>query len=88
MGWSGLRNGDLLGRAAEAGFEALLTGDQTLSYEQNLTGRRIAVVVLSTIDPRILAVNLSLIAAALDTAVPGSLQEIQCGTFSGKRPCD
>lgn len=50
MGWAGLKNGALLSVAEESGFEVFITGDQTLSYEQNLTGRRIAVLVLSTID--------------------------------------
>lgn len=36
MGWSALKNGDLLKAAEEAGFEVLVTGDKTLPYEQNL----------------------------------------------------
>jgi hypothetical protein len=44
MGWAGLKNGELL-RAAEAtNIDVLLTGDQTIVHEQNLTGRRIAIV--------------------------------------------
>ncbi len=54
MGWAGLKNGELLNAAEQLGFEAFVTGDQTLSYEQNFTGRRLAVLVLSTIDRDIL----------------------------------
>lgn len=44
-GWSGKENGELLAEA-EAHFDVLVTVDQNLRYQQNLTGRRIAVVVL------------------------------------------
>jgi hypothetical protein len=73
-------------KTAEAdGFEAFITGDQTLSYEQNLAGRRVAIVVLSSIDWHILKENLPPILAALDNAMPGSFQEVECGGFSRKR---
>lgn len=41
-GWVGLKNGELLKAAEDDGFEVLITGDQTLSYERNLSGRRVA----------------------------------------------
>lgn len=85
MGWAGLKNGELLKVAEEAGFAVFVTGDQTLSYEQNLTGRRIAVLVLSTIDRDILKSNAPLIIAALDTVTPGSFQEVECGSFTRKK---
>jgi hypothetical protein len=44
-GWSGLKNGALL-RAADGLFEVLLTVDQGLPYQQNLSGLHIAVVVI------------------------------------------
>ncbi len=40
-GWAGLKNGELLQAAEDKGMEVLLTGDGTLHYEQNLTGRRL-----------------------------------------------
>jgi hypothetical protein len=46
QGWSTLLNGDLLRVAEQAGFEVLLTTDKNLAYQQNLAGRKIAVVVL------------------------------------------
>ena len=48
-GWSGIRNGDLLQRA-EAEFDLFITSDQNIRYQQNLTGRRIAILELSTND--------------------------------------
>jgi predicted nuclease of predicted toxin-antitoxin system len=46
MGWSGITNGRLLALAADGGFDVLLTGDRNLSFQQNTTALRIAVVVL------------------------------------------
>ena len=45
-GWTGKKNGELLSLAEIAGFEAFVTLDQGIEYEQNLTRRRIAVVLL------------------------------------------
>lgn len=84
-GWAGLKNGELLKMAEDDGFEVFITGDQTLSYEQNLGGRRVAMVVLSSIDWHILKENLPPILASLDSATPGSFQEVECGSFSRKK---
>ena len=46
MGWGGIENGQLLALATSAGFDALLTKDANLQYEQNLKNLPIAVVVL------------------------------------------
>ncbi len=45
LGWSGLRNGDLLQRAALE-FDALVTADQNLQFQQNLATLPVAVIVL------------------------------------------
>ena len=47
LGWSALRNGELLSRA-EAQFDALITTDRNLKSQQNLSGLRIAILVLPT----------------------------------------
>ena len=44
--WAGLKNGELLSRAEAAEFKALLTGDQSLEFQQNIAKRRLGVVVL------------------------------------------
>jgi hypothetical protein len=36
MGWAELGNGELLGAAQRAGFAVMVTGDQNLSFQQNL----------------------------------------------------
>ncbi len=71
MGWSGLKNGELLKVAEVEGFEVFLTGDKNLSYQQNLVSRRMAILVLSAIDFDVLKPNLSLIVAAIDNVEPG-----------------
>ena len=45
-GWEKLANGELLTIAEGAGFEVFLTADKNIQYQQNLTGRSIAIVVL------------------------------------------
>jgi predicted nuclease of predicted toxin-antitoxin system len=46
MGFSGVENGELLRRAAAAGFDVLITKDANVQYEQNLVNLPIAVVIL------------------------------------------
>ena len=76
-GWDRLRNGELLNAAEAAGFEVLVTTDKNMRYQQNLSGRRIALVVLST--PQWPAVRLrgEKIVAAVDGATPGSYTEVE-----------
>lgn len=75
-GWSNLKNGDLLTRAEGDGFDALITTDQNLRYQQNLTGRRISVIVLLTTNwPRIKK-HIALIVQAIDNSQPCSYEEI------------
>jgi hypothetical protein len=47
MGWAGIENGELLLRAASEGFEAVVTNDHGVEYEQNLVTLPIAVVFLN-----------------------------------------
>jgi hypothetical protein len=46
MGWSGSSNGELLRRAEAAGFDALITADRNLEYQQNIVRFGLGVVVL------------------------------------------
>ncbi len=75
-GWDRLSNGDLLAAAETAGFDVLLTADNSIKYQQNLSRRRIALVVLSSPQwPRV-RLEVVRIAAAVNSAVPGSYCEI------------
>jgi len=48
QGWSDLENGGLIQVAETNGFDALVTTDQNLKYQQNLRGRKLAILVLPT----------------------------------------
>ena len=52
MDWGSLKNGELLAQSDQAGFECLLTADQNLKYQQNLTHRKISIFVVNEIDWR------------------------------------
>jgi len=71
-GWETLANGDLLRAAEDAGFEVLLSTDNGLGYQQNLKGRKIALVVLSRNRWRMVQRMIRKIVAAVDRAEPGS----------------
>ena len=77
-GWDTLSNGALLNAAEEAGFELLLTTDRRIRYQQNLRGRRIALVVLtgSTKWSRV-GQHADRIAAAVASATPSSYAEVE-----------
>jgi predicted nuclease of predicted toxin-antitoxin system len=74
-GWAGLRNGELL-RAATAGVDVFVTADRNLTYQQNLSGSPLRVVVLGARTNKI-ADLLPLIPAlllAIDDARPGEIR--------------
>ncbi len=75
-GWDTLNNGDLLTEAERAGFDVLLTADKNMRFQQNLRGRKIALVVLSTPQWPIVRLHIDRITAALNTATPGSYVEV------------
>ena len=76
LGWSELENGELLSLAESEGFEILLTTDNNLQYQQNLSNIRIAIVVLSSPSwPRIRSV-IELIRTKIDQAAPGSYTQV------------
>lgn len=77
QGWSGLKNGALLDAAEEAGFDLFITADQELSYQQNLSRRKIAIVVLSTNNWAFINAHVGLVVAAVDAATPASYAEVQ-----------
>ncbi len=75
-GWQELENGNLLSQAEAAGFEVLVTTDKNLSYQQNLTGRKIAVVVLGKGNWTLLQPYVAQVVAAINAATPGSFAEV------------
>jgi len=76
-GWERLANGALLDTAEAAGFELLLTADKNLRYQQNLTGREIAIVVLGNAQWPTLRRYVERVVAVVDAAPPGSFAEVE-----------
>jgi hypothetical protein len=74
--WDRISNGDLLTLAEAEKFDVLLTTDKGIRYQQNLTGRQIAIVVLGNSTWRLVRLYLDRIAAAVDEATPGSYSEV------------
>jgi pantothenate kinase type III len=76
LGWAALANGELLAQAEAAKFNLLVTTDQNLRYQQNLTKRRIAIVVIaSTSWPRIQK-NVAAVVDAIERIQPGVYVEV------------
>ncbi|HYO99586.1 MAG TPA: DUF5615 family PIN-like protein [Pyrinomonadaceae bacterium] len=72
MGWSGLKNGELLA-AAEGRFDVFITTDKNLRHQQNLKERKFAVLLLPS--------NQVPIVERLVPAIEVSLKTIQAGDF-------
>jgi len=76
QGWGRLENGALLKAADDAGFEVLFTADKNLRYQQNLTGRKIALVVLGQSLWPLVQLHIPEIVEAINAAQEGSFVEI------------
>ena len=76
-GWATVKNGVLLSAAEEAGFQVLVTADKNIRYQQNLEGRRIAIVVLTQLRWGLVRKMLTEIAAAVNVSTPGSFLEVE-----------
>jgi hypothetical protein len=61
---AGLKNGRLLDAAEAAGFEVLITVDQSIPAQQNLAGRRISLIILCASTNRLSDLKLLVPAAA------------------------
>lgn len=77
QGWSALSNGDLLRVAEEAGFDVLLTTDTGLPRQQNLKGRKLAVVILSKNRWLLVRLRMMEIVAAVHSARPGNYSVVE-----------
>ena len=76
IGWHELGNGELIQSAEEAGYELLLSTDKNIRYQQNLTGRKIAIVVLTDQQWPNVRLHLEKVANAVNRATAGSYAEV------------
>ena len=75
VGWAEFQNSQLLQAAEAAGYDLLVTTDQSLKYQQNLRGRKLAVLVLlSTSWPRMRA-HVQAIGQVIETMQRGDYKE-------------
>ena len=72
MGWAGYSNGQLLDEAEKAGFDAFITSDQNVVFQQNLAGRTIAVIILSTNAWPVIRSQPQTVRRAIASASPGT----------------
>jgi len=77
-GLAGLQNGQLLTAAEEAKFDAFLTVDQGIEYQQNLAGRNIAIIILRPKSNRLsdLLPHVSACLAHVESITPGQVVRI------------
>jgi len=78
-GWAGKKNGELLSLAENAGFQVFVSLDQGIEFQQNLTGRNIAVILLRAKSNRLadLIPLAAKILMSLSSIEPGLLVRIQ-----------
>jgi hypothetical protein len=75
-GWERLKNGDLLNAAEADGFGAMVTADKNLAYQQNLTDRKLALVILPFGRWPKVKPYVDEIVEVVDKAEPGGFYEI------------
>ena len=74
-GWGGFKNGDLL-RRAEGAFDIFIPSDQNIRYQQNLAGRSMPILELSTNDLRRILAAVSLIQSVIADIRPGEFRQV------------
>ena len=77
MGSAGFKNGDLLVAAESAGFDLLILADKNLRYQQNLTGRRLAILELWTNHRPTLERHFDLIRVAAEAVEAGAYRQLE-----------
>jgi len=85
IGWHELENGDLIQKAEDEAFDLLLSTDKNIRYQQDLSARRIALVVLGNSQWPDVRLHLDAIAAAVNAATPGSYLEVPIPFSTPKR---
>ena len=72
-----MENGELIQQAEQAGYDVLLSTDKNIRYQQNLTRRKIALVVLGNQQWPLVRLHLDRIATAVNACTPGSYTEVE-----------
>ncbi len=70
----------MLKAAESAGFDVLVTADKNIRYQQNLDGRKIALIILPSGRWPLVKPHLQEVVNAVDEAAPGSYREVPLRT--------
>ena len=79
MGWTGVQNGELL-RRAEEHFDVLITADRNLRYQQKLSGRKLAILVLPSNQVPLVTRLVPVVETLLTTIQPGAIVDVPLTT--------
>ena len=77
FGWHTLTNGELLDQAESEGFQLLITADQRIPYQQNLSRRNIAVLIITGNRRRHVSRALTAINDAVNSMSPGEARTLE-----------
>ena len=76
-GWGRLGNGELLTVVEHAGYDVFLTADKNMRYQQNFSGRKIAIIVLGQSPWPLVQLPIPEVLAAVNAATTGSFVEVE-----------
>ena len=76
-GWGELQNGVLLA-VAQVEFDLFVTTDKNIRYQQNLSGRTLAIAVLSSSQWPVVAAHIESVVAQIDAVKPGEFADVRC----------
>jgi hypothetical protein len=84
-GWASVKNGELLTLIGQAAFSVFISADKNLASQQSLHVLPFATLLLSTNHWPSIRPNVGKIAEALNACEPGSVTNVDCGTFVSRR---
>ena len=76
LGWETQRNGALLDLAERHGYQVLITTDQSIRHQQNLSDREIGILLLLSNSWPLIQLHVESIQDALDDILPGEFREV------------
>ncbi len=76
-GWAELSNGELLDSAEDAGYDVLITADQSIPYQQNLVGRQLSILLLGSNRWPIVRPKVEEIRSAIEVIETSELIEVE-----------
>jgi hypothetical protein len=85
QGWASIKNGKLLELIETLALTPSFSNDKRLEFDQNISRRPFAVLLLSTNHFETIKPNVGNIASPLQTAEPGKVTHVHVGRFVPRR---